>query len=153
MSTLAAIWDARVKDMGKVVCSSTSQRLTYDVTGDMKFSRCHFNWSMNQSINRWLNELIDCWLIGKSIDWSNNWSFNQLINQIVDYSQVSTCSRMVESLEFESVFHATKNGLTIPPLCYISTMLSEQTISFLLIGGDWSSLTYFKTPNQIYWGA
>ncbi len=38
VSTLVAIWDAHVKDMGKAVCgSSSSWSLTQEVTSDMKF--------------------------------------------------------------------------------------------------------------------
>ena len=35
VSTLAAIWDVHVKDMGKAVCGSFSWGLTQDVTSDM----------------------------------------------------------------------------------------------------------------------
>ncbi len=35
MSTLAAIWDAYVKNMGKAVCSSSSGSLTQEVTSEL----------------------------------------------------------------------------------------------------------------------
>ena len=35
--SLAAIWDAHVKDMGKAVCGSSPRSLTQKVTSDMKF--------------------------------------------------------------------------------------------------------------------
>ena len=38
MSTLAATWDAHVKDMGQAVCGSCFRSLTQDVTSDMKFT-------------------------------------------------------------------------------------------------------------------
>ncbi len=72
--TLVAIWDAHVKDMGKAVCgSSSSERLTQEVTSDMKFTDSRWSRQMGQTDKETLAMKV---FLGNSskLSWEQPWT-------------------------------------------------------------------------------